>query len=166
MLVLQNSSSMLQTLLEKHSNSIKITNWQLIDMFKLEHLWKKNMKYYISFMCGTLKSQLKKKIFWIYVTFSRYIIVYGKLTFNCFISIFCRTAIVEVFRSVLNRYCPKRLHFTLQGMIARTQLAVLDYNCSSNITQATRNDGKRRNKHFFSKMMQNWVVKNSPKEKI
>lgn len=44
-------------------------------------------------------------------------------------------------------------------MIARTQLPVLDYNCGWNITQATRNHGESRNKQFFSKIMQNWVVK-------
>ena len=40
---------------------------------------------------------------------------------------------LELFHSVLNKYCSKRLYFTLQGMIARTQLAVLEYNCGSNI---------------------------------
>ena len=62
----------------------------------------------------------------------------------------CYTESLEVFHSVLNIYCPKRFHFTLEGMIARMQLAVLDYNCDLNNTQATAKDGKRRYK-FFSK---------------
>ena len=40
---------------------------------------------------------------------------------------FCHTGNLEVFHSVLNKYCPKNLHFTLEGMITRTQLVVLDY---------------------------------------
>ena len=83
-----------------------------------------------------------------------------------YLSKFCHTGNLEVFHSVLDKYFPKRLHFTLEGMIARTQLAVLDYNCGSNNTQATTKDGERRYKHIFSKMTQNWVVKKYPKQKI
>ena len=50
-------------------------------------------------------------------------------------------------------------------MIARTQLAVLDYNCGSSNTQATTKDGNRRYKQIFSKVMQNWVVKKISKRK-
>ena len=52
-----------------------------------------------------------------------------------------------------------RFHFTLESMIARTQLAVLDYNCGSNNTQATTKAGKGRYTQIFSKVTQNWVVK-------
>ena len=48
-----------------------------------------------------------------------------------YLSKFCHTGSLEVFHSVINKYCPKRLQFTLEGMIARTQLAVLDYNCGN-----------------------------------
>ena len=76
-----------------------------------------------------------------------------------YFSKFFHTGSLEVFHSVLNKYCPNRLHFMLEGMIARTQLAVLDYNCGSSNTQATAKDGKRRYKQIFSKVTQNWVVK-------
>ena len=76
-----------------------------------------------------------------------------------YLSKFCHTGNLEVFHSVLNKYCPKRLHFTLESVIARTQLAVLDYNYGSNNTQATAKDGKRRYKQIFFKVTQNWVVK-------
>ena len=76
-----------------------------------------------------------------------------------YLSKFCHTGNLEVFHSVLNKYCPKRLHFTLESMIARTQLAVLDYNYGSNNTQATTKDGKRRYKQIFFKVTQDWVVK-------
>ena len=82
------------------------------------------------------------------------------------LSQFCHTGSLEVFHSVLDKYCPKRLHFTLEGMIARTQLAVLDYNCGSSNTQTTTKDGKQRYKKFFSKVTHSWVVKKYLKQKI
>ena len=84
-----------------------------------------------------------------------------------YLSKFCHAENLEVFHSVLNKLCPKRLHFTLEGMIARTQSAVLDYNCGSNNTRATTKDGKQRYKQIFSKVTQNWVVKkiSQPKDR-
>ena len=76
-----------------------------------------------------------------------------------YLSKFCHTGSLEVLQSVLNKHCPKRLQFTLEGMIATTQLAATDYNCGSSNIQATTKDGKQRHKQFFSKVMQSWVVK-------
>ena len=72
---------------------------------------------------------------------------------------FCHTGNLEVFHSVINKYCPKRLHFSLQGMIARTQLAVLDFNSGIDNQQATTKDGTLRFKHSFSRVTQSWVIK-------
>lgn len=72
---------------------------------------------------------------------------------------FCHTGSLEVYHSVINKYCPKRIYFSLLGMIARTQLAVLDFNNNSNRSQATRKDGALRYKQIFSRVTQNWVVK-------
>ena len=46
----------------------------------------------------------------------------------------------------VNKYYLTRLYFTLEGMIARIQLAVLDYNCGTNNTQITTKDGERKKK--------------------
>ena len=35
---------------------------------------------------------------------------------------------LEVFHSLYNLYCPKRISFSYEGMYARTQLAVMDHN--------------------------------------
>ena len=51
-----------------------------------------------------------------------------------YLSKFSYTGSLEIFHSVLNKYFPKMFHFTLEGMIARSQLAVLDYDCGSNNT--------------------------------
>ncbi|XP_056407077.1 uncharacterized protein LOC130298188 [Hyla sarda] len=52
------------------------------------------------------------------------------------ISYFCHTGDLEVFHSALTKYRPKRLHFSANGMIARTQLAALDHNFNVNRSQA------------------------------
>ena len=72
-----------------------------------------------------------------------------------YLSKFCHMENLGVFHSVLNKYCPKRLHFMLEGLIERTHLAVLDYNCGSSNTQATTKEGNQRYKEIFSKVTQN-----------
>ena len=80
---------------------------------------------------------------------------------------FCHTGSLEVFDSVLDKYCPKRLHLTLDGMIARTQSAVSEYNCGSSHTQATTKYGKHRHKQILSKVtLKLGCVKNYLKQKI
>ena len=53
-------------------------------------------------------------------------------------------------------------------MIARSQLAVLDFNSGVGLVQAETKSGKKRYKLQFSKVTQNWVVKKikSGKEKL
>ena len=41
---------------------------------------------------------------------------------------FNHTGTLEVYNSLYNKFSPKRLHFSSPGMIARAQLAVLDFN--------------------------------------
>ena len=82
-----------------------------------------------------------------------------------YLSRFCHTGSLEVYHSLLNKYCPKRLHFTLEGMIARTQLAVLDFNSGSNNVQATTKDGTLQYKQQFSRVTQSWVVKKITEKK-
>ena len=47
----------------------------------------------------------------------------------------------------------------MSGMIARAELAVLDFNSGVGIGQATTKAGKLRFKQQFSKVTQSWVVK-------
>ena len=61
-----------------------------------------------------------------------------------YLASFFHTGSLEVFHSLLNKYCPKRLHFSLHGMVARTQLAVLDYNSGANVEQAKTKTGTLR----------------------
>ena len=72
---------------------------------------------------------------------------------------FCHTGGIEVYNSLYNKFCPKRSYFSWYGMIARTQLAVLDFNSTSQCIQTTTQENKNHFKLSFSKVTQNWVVK-------
>ena len=63
----------------------------------------------------------------------------------------------EVFHSTLLRWVPKRIHFSYEGMRARTQLACLDYNNNCACQQSTTKDGERRWKIVFPKSK--WIAK-------
>ncbi|CAM4530009.1 unnamed protein product [Leuciscus chuanchicus] len=49
---------------------------------------------------------------------------------------------LEVYHSVLLKYCPKILHFHYSSMADRTQLVILDHNENVNREQATTPSGK------------------------
>ena len=72
---------------------------------------------------------------------------------------FCHTGSLEVYHSLYNKYCPKRLHFSYESMIARTQLAILDFNAGVSLEQARTNRGQLRFKQQFSRVNGSWVVK-------
>ena len=75
---------------------------------------------------------------------------------------------LEVYHSLYNKYCPKRLHFSYEGMIARSLLAVLYFNAGVGLKQAETKLGELRFKQQFSKVAQLWVAKKiiSKKDKI
>ena len=51
------------------------------------------------------------------------------------------TGSLEVFHSLLLKYCLKRQHFNYVGMQARTKLAVLDHIYNTQCKQVTTKDG-------------------------
>ena len=85
-----------------------------------------------------------------------------------FLTKFNHTGTLEVYHSLYNKYSPKRLHFSLRGMIARAELAVLDFNCGVGVGQAKTQSGKLRFKQQYSKVTQSWVVKQirEPKDRV
>ena len=72
---------------------------------------------------------------------------------------FSHTGTLEVYHSFYNRWLPKSIHFSIHGKIARTQLAILDFNPGSNLNQATAKEGKKRYNSSFSKMTVTWLAK-------
>ena len=73
---------------------------------------------------------------------------------------FCHTGNLEVYHSVMLKYLPKRLQFSFQGMISRTQLSILHFNHVIKQEHAKTIDGDvPRYKLVFSKISQQYVVK-------
>ena len=72
---------------------------------------------------------------------------------------FKHTGQLEVYHALLNKYCGKRFAYSYAGMVARTQLAVLDHNSGVTKEQACTKDGTLRFKVVFTKVTGNWVAK-------
>ena len=54
---------------------------------------------------------------------------------------FHHTGSLEVFHSLLLKYCPKRQHFSYVGMQAHIELAILDHNYNTEQKHATTKKG-------------------------
>ncbi|KAK7157007.1 hypothetical protein R3I94_006918 [Phoxinus phoxinus] len=74
-------------------------------------------------------------------------------------ALFKHTGKLEVFHSLLLKYCPKRIHFHYTSMLARTQLAVLDHNENVNRHQASTKTGTPRFNVVFPKHSKQWVAR-------
>ena len=61
------------------------------------------------------------------------------------VSAFRHTGQLEVYHSLINKFCPKRISFSYLGMIARTQLAA--------------SNGEIRHKVSYTKVTSQWVAK-------
>ena len=76
---------------------------------------------------------------------------------------FHHTGQLESYHSPMTKYVPKREHFSYNGMVARTQLAILDHNANTTRSQAEVKkgacQGEKRYKLVCSKQRKNWVVK-------
>lgn len=59
----------------------------------------------------------------------------------------------------------KRQHFSYAGMLARSQLAVMDFNQGSNLKQAKTKDGVGRFNVLSSKITKTWTAKPIKEEK-
>ena len=67
---------------------------------------------------------------------------------------FRHTGNLEVCHSDINKYCSKILHFSMNGMTAKIQLAVMDFNDSMCNEQATIAVGSLSYKQVFSRVTQ------------
>ena len=66
---------------------------------------------------------------------------------------------LEVYHSVLLKYCEKRNHFAHEGMVARTALAALDNNYNTGRQHARTLTGELRYKVAYRKGRKDWVAK-------
>ena len=76
-----------------------------------------------------------------------------------FMSKFSHNGGNEVYHAVRNKFAPKRLHFSYEGMVMRSQLAILDVNNNANLTQAKTRDRNERYKLSYTKVTGTWVAK-------
>lgn len=76
---------------------------------------------------------------------------------------FHHTGELESYHSLMTKYAPKREHFCYNGMVARTQLAIMDHNANVNRNQAEIkhgvNKGEKRFKLQCTKQRKHWVAK-------
>ncbi|XP_056425796.1 uncharacterized protein LOC130367402 [Hyla sarda] len=83
------------------------------------------------------------------------------------LSSFCHTGELEVYHSIVLKYRPKRIHFYMDSMVARTQLAAMDHNNNvgriravvRKATDAGEPMGTVRHRYEYSKARRAWVVK-------
>ena len=54
---------------------------------------------------------------------------------------FLHTGNLEVYHALYNKWAPKRLHFSYQAMVARSQLAVIDFNLGAGLEKVWRRFG-------------------------
>ena len=76
-----------------------------------------------------------------------------------FLTKLCLTGVLEIYHSLYNKWAPKRQHFSYAGVLARTQLAVMDFNQGSNLKQARTKDGDDRFNVVSSKITKTWTAK-------
>ena len=56
---------------------------------------------------------------------------------------FCHAGVLEVYHSSYNKWAPKRQHFSHAGLLARSQLVIMDLNEGSNLKQAVTENGEK-----------------------
>jgi hypothetical protein len=71
---------------------------------------------------------------------------------------FCHTGQIEVFHSMLLKYCPKRQHFAYASMKARLMLAALDWNGQEREEKIDK-EGKIVADQVFGKRRKTWVLR-------
>ncbi len=69
------------------------------------------------------------------------------------------TGNLESYHSLINKYCPKRQHFSFNGMLIRTKLAILDLNNNLGRQQTTTREGVARFSSMYPKRTNEWVAK-------
>ena len=78
---------------------------------------------------------------------------------------FSHTGVLEVYHSLYNKWVPKSTHFSYSGMVARSQLAALDFNSGSDLPQAQTVNGNPRYNVNYSKITKTWSAKPIKKKK-
>lgn len=146
-----------------------VKNWvSIVNHVANKHSWKEG-KATVKCKHPKLSRQERKEVAWLKPGSSAHValeeIVYNKKLLKDIrmMTEYHHTGNLEVFHSLLLKYAPKRKHFSYQGMIGRTQLAIMDHNANCDRPQATTtkgdNKGETRYKVVFPKNRKTWVAK-------
>jgi hypothetical protein len=125
------------------------------------HKWSGTMLFHKCGHVGLTKEQ-KKKTPWLDPTSDAYLalqkIVTDTRLLNALPNLtqFCHTGELEVFHSMLLKYCLKRQHFHYEAMKARLMLAALDWNSQTRETRKDAN-GEDAESLVWSKRKGKWI---------
>ena len=113
-----------------------------------KHKWK-NSKHFRRCEHGRLSRRKERKTKWLEDGSSAYVpleVVLNKKFLEDIENLteFHHTGELEVYHSLLLKYVSKRLHYSYKGMVARTQLAVIDHNSNTGRKQAIVTKGKNK----------------------
>jgi len=154
----------------KKDPQVLVSTWvSIVNHVVNKHKWREN-KSTVSCPHPKLTKQQCKEIQWLKSGSPAHValeeVVYNKNLLRDIVKLteYHHTGNLEVFHSLLLKYAPKRKHFSYQGMVGRTQLAVMDHNTNSDRQQAT-SKGENRYKVVFPKNRKTWVAKPIPQEK-
>ena len=136
-----------------------------------KHSWKSSSDYKLVTKCGhpAISAEDQKSIIWLeagspaHVALEEVVTNKKLLKDLAKLTEFHHTGELESYHSLMTKYVPKREHFCYNGMVARTQLAILDHNANVNRSQAEvkqgANQGEQRYKVVCAKQRKNWVAK-------
>ena len=65
---------------------------------------------------------------------------------------FCHTGGLELYHSMILKYCSKREHFSYKGMVARTQLAAIENNHNTGTEASCNSKGRKDGRGKISSM--------------
>ena len=154
-----------------HADVLREKWLSMLEHIVNKHTWKSSSKFQFVKKCGhaAMSRREKRSITWLtkgspalvaleeVVTNQKLLKDLGKL------AEFHHTGQLESYHSLMTRYIPKRVHFSYNGMVARTQLAILDHNANTTRSQAKVKKGacpgEKRYKLLCAKQRKNWVVK-------
>ena len=136
----------------------------ILNHIKNEHDWESNEIFHQCAHNELTLYQMKTKPWlkessYAYAALQRIVTDKNLISDLKYLTEFNHTGTLEVYHSLYNKYSPKRIHFSYAGMVARGQLAVLDFNSGVGLDQAKNKQGELRYKHQFSKITQSWVAK-------
>ena len=78
---------------------------------------------------------------------------------------FSHTSCLEVYHALRIKYAPKRIHYSWEGQVMRSELAIIDHNTSVDRSHAVTKDGRKRYKLTYSKATQRFTPKTIKQDK-